>query len=377
MEYSTSAYKYNKNIDNKRFQSFEEYKARREQYALQEAANNRKVMTDYADLVNLKNNRKRERLNEAKVKLNYDANVSLIGLTEALVTVVKNSLLLDINEYQRINENYEDNIRSTIKDFLSKANINENITNPNTIAIMESINAAKPNIEIGKCLNEAELTGIYSYFGNNVKQENPDNNTEVYNKCEEEIERLSGDVMDKVAERIDADSRAARDVEDQLTAMNQVNESSILIRNNKPKKTVLEVLTLNEANDILVNTKEYNPDLALANAITYITVLETLDASGLVNVGDEGYKAILEAAGEFDNKRVSRTTHAINFLEKADEDKIKEQISLYETSITNARHAGFKSFEEWKAMKNNISLNEEVVKQPVETFDYIDTKAYN
>ena len=154
MEYSKSLYNYKKRLDADRFESFQAYKKRREDEALIEQQKNKKIMEDYSDLANLKKNRERTRLQEANRKMEYDEKVNVIGLTEALTAIVKKSLLLDIDEYSKLNENYEETIRSTIKDFLTKGNINENITNPNTLAIIESINAAKPKQEVGIYLNK-------------------------------------------------------------------------------------------------------------------------------------------------------------------------------------------------------------------------------
>lgn len=377
MEYSKSLYNYKKRIDADRFESFQAYKKRREDEALMEQQKNKKIMEDYSDLANLKKNRERARLQEANRKMEYDEKVNVIGLTEALTAIVKKSLLLDIDEYAKLNENYEETIRSTIKDFLTKGNINENITNPNTLAIIESINAAKPKQEVGIYLNESELSTAYHYFNKPEAKLDVDNDAigeygaPSYNTCTKEIENLSCNVMDKVASQIDKDSRSAEEVDAQLNAI-AMTESKLLIRNDKPNRSVLEVLALNEAKEMIQEKKEYNSDLALANAITYITILETLDATGLITVGTEGYKAILEAAGEYDNKRVAKSSHAINLLEEKDEQEIKEKVSLYESQVSSARHAGFKSFDDWKAERKTISLNENAAPVVQETYDYID-----
>lgn len=63
-----------------------------------------------------------------------------------------------------------------------------------------------------------------------------------------------------------------------------------------PPCGILEVLAINEAMDMVNEGKEYNSDLAIANAITYITVLETLDTTGILPVTDQDYQKIIAAA---------------------------------------------------------------------------------
>jgi gas vesicle protein len=61
-----------------------------------------------------------------------------------------------------------------------------------------------------------------------------------------------------------------------------------------PKKGILETFAFNEAMEMLEEGKEYNGDLALANAIMYITILETFNATGLMNISPVQYKKLAE-----------------------------------------------------------------------------------
>ena len=45
---------------------------------------------------------------------------------------------------------------------------------------------------------------------------------------------------------------------------------------------------------MLEEGKEYNGDLALANAIMYITILETFNATSLMNISPVEYKKLAE-----------------------------------------------------------------------------------
>jgi hypothetical protein len=59
-----------------------------------------------------------------------------------------------------------------------------------------------------------------------------------------------------------------------------------------PKKGILESLAFNEAMEMIKEGKEYNPDLALANALTYLTILETFNSTGLLKISKEDYKKL-------------------------------------------------------------------------------------
>lgn len=65
-----------------------------------------------------------------------------------------------------------------------------------------------------------------------------------------------------------------------------------------PKKQgIVETLAINEATKMMSSGIEYSSEHAIANAIRYITVLETLDASGIVEIGKDGYDRILAKSG--------------------------------------------------------------------------------
>ena len=61
-----------------------------------------------------------------------------------------------------------------------------------------------------------------------------------------------------------------------------------------PRKGVLETLALNEALDMVKEGKEYNGDLAIANALMYITILETMNATGLLKLSKYDYQQLLK-----------------------------------------------------------------------------------
>jgi hypothetical protein len=60
-----------------------------------------------------------------------------------------------------------------------------------------------------------------------------------------------------------------------------------------PKQGILESLALNEALDMVKSGKPYNGDLALANAIVQLTVLETFNTTGLMPISELDYSRML------------------------------------------------------------------------------------
>lgn len=86
------------------------------------------------------------------------------------------------------------------------------------------------------------------------------------------IEKLHKDFVDKCSEIETAEEKPAKKNDD-----------------------VIENLAMNEGYKQLKEGKEFDADAAVANAIVYVTVLETLDRTGIVTIGKEGYNNILEA----------------------------------------------------------------------------------
>lgn len=60
---------------------------------------------------------------------------------------------------------------------------------------------------------------------------------------------------------------------------------------------LIESLAVNEAMNMISQGKEYDSDLCLAKALTYVTVLEALDEMGIMPVCDNDYCKVISAAG--------------------------------------------------------------------------------
>jgi len=359
LEFSKSLSKRSKQIDNNIAEAFKAFKEKKaaEEKLLQEQKDAAMYSVAY-NSYGAKNDRVRQKEKVLTEKVTYEEKANIAGLTNVLTETVKRSLLLDLDEYKAINENYENFIKETVQSFLEKADLNREITNENTIKLMEFVEENKPSQEVGIYLNEAEL---YDEFGNKT-----------YEEIDNEINALAGDVMDNVAKLIDDQREASQEVNDNLNAITSMDESArpLLFRNDT-QKSVLEVLALNEAKEMVQNGKPYNGDLALANAITYITVLETLDATGFVTVGKEGYRKLLEASGELVTplRKVASKAPVMTVTETED---LTNKTKDLEAKINEARTVGFVDFKSWKQSKDAYTIHEEV--KPETKYDYIDRK---
>jgi hypothetical protein len=77
--------------------------------------------------------------------------------------------------------------------------------------------------------------------------------------------------------------------------INVFEHAPAFVREAKPCG-ILETLAVNEAKDLISEGKEYSSDLAIANALTYLTILETLNVTGIVPLTDVDYKKIIHAS---------------------------------------------------------------------------------
>ena len=78
---------------------------------------------------------------------------------------------------------------------------------------------------------------------------------------------------------------------------NALNENAKLFIKTTPKTGLLETFAVNEGIKMINEGKEYNGNLALANALTYITVLEAFNQSGLLTIDDAKYGDLVSLAG--------------------------------------------------------------------------------
>ncbi len=64
-----------------------------------------------------------------------------------------------------------------------------------------------------------------------------------------------------------------------------------------PRSGLIESLAVNEAHNMIVEHGIYDRDLAFANALMYVTIMESFGEMGLLNVDDKAYATIVHQAG--------------------------------------------------------------------------------
>ena len=64
-----------------------------------------------------------------------------------------------------------------------------------------------------------------------------------------------------------------------------------------PRSGLIESLAVNEAHNMIAESGIYDRDLAFANALMYVTIMESFGEMGLLNVDDKAYATIVHQAG--------------------------------------------------------------------------------
>jgi hypothetical protein len=396
-------------------------------------------------------NKERAKLMEQTVQ--YADKATTAVMTDVLSTIVENSLLLDVEDYAKLNPEYKSEIKDTIKSLLENGNIELDVEDKRVLAIMEHVARNLPQVNTGIYLKEEEIIDM-------VRKSTPA-------QINSAIESLSGDVKERVANIVVKEQDQAAEIEgdvqevrgaagipseeemasqdpglpeevlqaleevgiqatpdgqfidqegnpvppeavEQILAQMQGGEMPVegeegqegempmspeeeammaqqqgmapgmedpyaddeyleyqqgqatpgfsqgqasgqseivpqtankntavevgpdgtvrinIVRENfyreTPRQGILESLALNEAKEMLAEGKEYNGDLALANALVHLTILETFNATGLIPISEMDYKRMfnlpktdLESkkyGGEPSNARVAAATPA-------------------------------------------------------------------
>lgn len=263
----------------------------------------------------------------------YAEHFTKIALTEALKYVVENALLLNLDEYKQLNENYQTEIESIVRSFLENSDINENYDNKAILSLFESIQDEMPEADLYLTEDE-EKDFVFKKITSNAKIKNGldelsrDVRTRVANivsKDQEALAKEANDLMyidDKELEKApmvpnipetkpnpvlaDPEAAPATPEENPIDQTTPAVQESIRFVKKNYKAGILETLALNESRKMLSEGKELNNTLALSNAIKLITIFEALDASHVVKFGTENYNRIISASGR-DMNPVAKT----------------------------------------------------------------------
>jgi hypothetical protein len=307
--------------------------------------------------------RSKNRVRAMQEAIQYTDKATKAVLTDVIVGIVNESLLLDTEEYAKLNPSYQDEIRQTVASFVEKADLNEKFTDKRVLDLMEHITRTIPAVETGVYMEAEEIASTvrkltpeemeekYKEFSGEVKDRVASivsKEQDEVNKIQDEVDEILGIVEAKRAERdgqalVEEEegeeevelsdeemAMAEEDVEEELPEEEMVEEpvdeeedEYLAYQQDdsqyKPKETkikispegsvevsikekfyrevprtgILEGFAVNEALDMVKAGKEYNGDLALANALTYITVIEAFNVLELMDVKEQDYKKML------------------------------------------------------------------------------------
>ena len=191
-----------KNTARLQFQASEMLENKNKQLKEEEAAkidNERKAIIEsaYTSIGSYIHNQ-RVKKQASERAMSYQDEFTTKALTEALCTVVENALLLNTEEYAKLNPNYKTEIKDTIKAFLESDSINEDIQNKHILAICEEIRKNTPPASLYLTEEqEFEITNNTIMSNDNV---------------ERSLDALSRDVRTRVANIVakDQEELAAR-----------------------------------------------------------------------------------------------------------------------------------------------------------------------
>jgi hypothetical protein len=431
-------------------------------------------------------NKERAKLMEQTVQ--YADRATTAVMTDVLSTIVENSLLLDAEDYAKLNPEYKSEIKDTIKSLLENGNIELDVEDKRVLAIMEHVAKNLPQVNTGIYLKEEEIIDM-------VKKSTPA-------QINSAIESLSGDVKERVANIVVKEQDQAAEIEGDVQqvrnaagipseeemaaqapglpeeivqalaevgiqatpdgqfidqegspvppeAVEQIlmqmqgqegempmspEEEAMMAQQqgmapgmedpyaddeylayqqgqatpgfsqgqpsgqseivpataNKntavevgpdgtvkinivrekfyrevPRQGILESLALNEAKEMLAEGKEYNGDLALANALVHLTILETFNATGLIPISEMDYKRMfnlpktdLESSkygGEPTNARISAATPAS--AQKTAHSAVDVESAKYGGEPTNARISGATPAKAGETLEHSEEVN--------------------
>jgi len=335
------------------YKKLEESRNEREQYLKEQTLNAASFSQGSAYMKN------KARSQAMKEYIKYKDVASTVVMSDILSNIVESALLLDISKYSKLNPSYKREIKETVLSFLENADLEKNITNKKTLKIMEHIAKNLPDVKTGVYLKEDEIVDLVSKstptevlqsieeLSGDVKERIADlvqgeqddakkiddeiqeviavseaakvKNMPEEKSLEEDPEKLPEEDIEAQADEIasknekipvdgesedeyldyeqDNDSYKPKETKIEISPEGQVKVSiKETFYREKAKKGILETLALNEAVSMIREGKEYNGDLAIANALMYITVLETFNATGIMKVTDQDYRKLIKSS---------------------------------------------------------------------------------
>lgn len=364
-------------IADKLNESMEKYARDKEQQQLNEAKQKNDELlvgmsSGYKDTLYNTQRRIRVAANEYLFREEFTKRV----LGTLLTNIIEESLLIEQDMYAQLNPNYKKEIRDHVNKLLESSSLNVEIHNDTTKLVLEEINKYMPsNYDAYKLYEEIDIVDVTDKVISN-------------NDVNKAINDLQCDVRERVADIVLRDTENTAALQ---TDMSEINTAVDNINNNftnghdtpeLPKKDdvdlsieteisknaqeqqnqtvtesyaqgIIESITLNEAKIMLEETGTYNSDLALANAIKFVTILETFGATDLIEINNSTYNNIVSKSVL--RKPVGNISMTTN----------KPIVENVQPVNANSLPTNKQSFEQWlrekEMMKSNSPLTENVV----------------
>lgn len=359
----------------------------------------------FADMIYSNNNVRDNARSEYSFREDFTRRV----LSNIMTEIIDEALLVEKSQYLALNPEYKNEIKTRVNTMLESNKINLNIDNNKTKAILEAITAEMPvNHHAYKLMEETDICDVSNKIMSN-------------DAVSAAIKDLTTDVRERVADIVTRDNIASSDEQkfgdDLSQAVNAVNNSlsaEAMPQTPAPEtdlagsngevvpeaegqpteqeqeeqptdenpvveesyaRGIIETITLNEAQIMLKNTGTYNNDLAMANALKFVTVLEAFDATDLMNVNNQVYKKIVDSSRASIHKQIMEETKSTFTGTKFQDVKPVNE---------NALPTGKRSFADWKKEKDSIReqenkasvLAESLVNEKVDNSTYIDRSGY-
>lgn len=359
----------------------------------------------FADMIYSNNNVRDNARSEYSFREDFTRRV----LSNIMTEIIDEALLVEKSQYLALNPEYKNEIKTRVNTMLESNKINLNIDNNKTKAILEAITAEMPvNHHAYKLMEETDICDVSNKIMSN-------------DAVSAAIKDLTTDVRERVADIVTRDNIASNDEQkfgdDLSQAVNAVNNSlsaETMPQTPAPEtdlagsngevvpeaecqpteqeqeeqptdenpvveesyaRGIIETITLNEAQIMLKNTGTYNNDLAMANALKFVTVLEAFDATDLMNVNNQVYKKIVDSSRASIHKQIMEETKSTFTGTKFQDVKPVNE---------NALPTGKRSFADWKKEKDSIReqenkasvLAESLVNEKIDNSTYIDRSGY-
>lgn len=209
-------------------------------------------------------------------KLEYENSTAKNAFVDIMTDLVIESLLIDIDEYAKMNPNYRNDIRESV-DMLVELNGVPTGNKPEVILILENIARNIPTKEVGIYMESTDIhKAIIDNAGENI---------------EDSIKKISVDAKDKVAEIVKDEQKNATEIEKDIEAIAS-DDKGIPASKDRPAEGIVETIATNEILKAVREGRDYNSDLALANAITFVTIIESLRAAEVLDISKSEYKQL-------------------------------------------------------------------------------------